>query len=138
MFSFWNNPKKKNREKIIVDENGVEATEIPPKHTGGKKPYIMVMQEEVERLRSEGVKGVEELIGYCVSMGKYIEWNTGKLIHKRSKKPLKYSDLLDIYKCSNNKLSRMISEMKEHDLLYKTEEGYFISSRLLKKGKGKG
>ncbi|MSU01960.1 hypothetical protein FYJ83_10820 [Tissierella sp. DSM 105185] len=121
----WHNPKadKKNNET--------------PKHTGGKKPYLMLMIDEIEELRSQGVKNVEELIGYVACLGKYIEWNTGKLIHKRSKKPIQYKDLLNIYSCSNKKLNKMINLMKEHDLLYYTDEGYFISSKYIKKGKSK-
>lgn len=120
----WFNPN----EKIPKNEK--------PKNTGGKKPYLMLMIDEIEELRNE-VKNVEELIGYVACLGKYIEWNTGKLINKRSKKPLKYIDLLQIYKCSNNKLNKMIKLMKDHDLLYYTDEGYFISQRYIKKGKSK-
>ena len=122
---FWYNPKlNENKDK-------------PPKHTGGKKPYLMLMINEIEDLRNQGVKNVEELIGYVVCLGKYIEWNTGKLIHKRSKKPIQYKDLFEIYKVSKPKLNKMINLMKEHDLLYYTDEGYFISPKYIKKGKSK-
>lgn len=120
----WVNPKKP------------KASE-QPKHTGGKKPYIMLMVSEVEKLRGQGVKNVEELIGYLVCLGKYIEWNTGRLVRKRSKKPLKYADLQKIFPCGNRKLNKILAELKEHDLLFGTKEGYFISTRLIKKGKTK-
>ena len=106
-----------------------------PKHAGGKKPYIMLMVDEVEKLRSQGVGNVEELIGHLVCLGKYIEWSTGKLIRKRRKKPLQYKDLHDIFPCGNRKLNRILTELKEHDLLFGTKEGYFISTRFIKKGK---
>lgn len=122
---YWHNPKSR------VDNKK------PPKHTGGKKPYLMLMINEVEELRNQGVKNVEELIGYVACLGKYIEWNTGRLIHKRSKKPIQYKDLVEIYKCSKPKLNKMINLMKEHDLLYYTDEGYFISQKYIKKGKSK-
>ena len=124
LYTFWYNPKSENKDPSKK-----------PKHTGGKKPYVMLMVDEMEDLKEKGVKNVEELIGYVVSLSKYIEWHTGKLIHKRSKKPLKYKDLQQIYGCSNKKLNKMINLMKEHDLLYYTDEGYFISSRFIKKGK---
>lgn len=122
---YWHNPKA-----------NVDAKKTP-KHTGGKKPYLMLMVDEIEELRNQGVKNVEELIGYVVSLGKNIEWNTGKLIHKRSKKPIQYKDLVEIYKVSKPKLNKMINLMKEHNLLYYTDEGYFISSKYIKKGKSK-
>lgn len=111
--------------------------EKKPKSTGGKKPYLMLMVDEIKELKKSGVKNVEELIGYVVCLGEFIEWNTGRLIHKRSKKPIQYKDLLEIYSCSKPKLNKMINLMKEHDLLYYTDEGYFISQKYIKKGKSK-
>ncbi len=108
-----------------------------PKNTGGKKPYLMVMTQEVEELRKQGVKNVDELIGFIMSLGTYIEWNTGRLIHKRSKKQLKYKDLQKIFPYGNRKLNRILTDLREYDLLFNTEEGYFISTRIIKKGKSK-
>lgn len=125
LYSFWHNPKK-------------ATTKRKPKHTGGKKPYIMLMVEEVEKLKSQGVKDVEKLIGHLVCLGNYIEWSTGRLTKGRGKKPLQYKDLLEICGCSNKKLNKMLGEMKEHDLLFGTQEGYFISTRFIKKGKAEG
>lgn len=123
IYDFWVNPKKAKGEKP------------PPKHTGGKKPYIMLMVDEVEKLREKGVKNVEELIGYLACLGKYAEWGTGRLIQKRKKTPLRYNDLQKIFTCSNNKLNRILSDLKKYDLLSNNSEGYFISTRLIKKGK---
>jgi hypothetical protein len=121
---WWENPN-----------NSAKKDKPPPKHTGGKKPYIMLMVEEIERLKKEGVSNVEELTGHLISLAKHIEWNTGKLIQKRSKKPLKYKDFLTIFGCGNRKLNRLLADMKEYELLYLTDGGYVISSRLIKKGK---
>lgn len=119
-------------------QNGQASTsDHPPKHTGGKKPYIMVMVEEIEALKKvEGLTNAEELIGYMVSMSRHIEWSTGKLVQKRSKKPLKYTDLQTMFGCGNKKLNRILNDLKENDLLYSTQEGYFISRKFIKKGKG--
>jgi len=121
MYEFWHNPKK------------IKASQ-QPKHTGGKKPYIMVMVAEVEKLRGKGIKNTEELVGFLVCLGQYIQWHTGKLIHKRSKKPVQYKDLQGIFGYGNKKLNRILGDLKKHDLLYSTREGYFISSSLIKKG----
>lgn len=122
LYSFWHNPQKKARDK-------------PPKHTGGKKPYIILMVDEIEKLRSEGVPNIEGMIGFIVCLGKHIEWNTGKLIQSRNKKPLQYKDLQAMFNYGNRKLNRVLTELKEHDLLFNTKEGYFISTRFIKKGK---
>lgn len=121
---WWSNPNKR-----------VKKDKPPPKHTGGKKPYIMLMVEEIEKLRKSGVPNVEELTGYLASLGKYVEWNTGKLIQTRTKKQLGYKDLRSIFRCGNKKLNRLLGEMKDSELLYSTDSGYVVSSRLIKKGK---
>ena len=124
LYSFWHNPNKP-----------VKKDKPPPKHTGGKKPYIMLMVDEIERLKKDGVSNVEELAGYLVSLGKYVEWNTGRLIHTRTKNQLKYKDIQKIFNCGNKKLNRLLADMKDHELLYLADGGYVISSRLIKKGK---
>lgn len=124
MYEFWN--KQETKDPKPKDEK---------QNTGGKKPYVMVMIEEVEKLRKTGVKNIEELIGYIVVLSKNVEWNTGKVINVRTKEALTYNGLLELYGCSNNKLNKMIKLMREHDLIYNTSEGYFISPKLIKKGK---
>ena len=134
LYSFWHNPKKKNREPPVVNDNNT-VEEKKPKTTGGKKPYLMLMIKEIKALHDKGVKNVAELIGTVACLGENIEWNTGRLIKKRTKQALKYKDLQEILGYSNGKLSKILNELKEHDLLFKTEEGYFISSKYIKKGK---
>ncbi|MDP4117678.1 MAG: hypothetical protein Q8873_00595 [Bacillota bacterium] len=126
LYSFWYNPKKEQKK-----ENP------PPKHTGGKKPYIMLMTSEIEKLYEKDVPGIDEALGCILHLGRYVEWGTGKLIDPRSKEPLKYKDLRDIFKYSNKKLNGLLKTMKDNSLLSSTDEGYFISTKLIKKGKAK-
>ena len=123
LYSFWRNPNKPDSDTTPV-----------PKHAGGKKPYIMLMVDEVEKLRAAGVKNSEEMIGYLVCMGKYVEWNTGRLINKRNKKPMQYQELQKAFGCGNKKFNKMLASMKKCNLLHKNEEGYFISPQFIKKG----
>lgn len=125
LYAYWRNPQAEKRNKET------------PKHTGGKKPYLMLMTEEVTKLRKKKVQNVPELVGSLVCLGENIEWNTGRLIHKRSKKSLLYKDLLEIYGCSRPKLNKMLGLMKDHELLYHTNDGYYISPKLIKKGRMK-
>ena len=121
LYEFWHNPNNVPKDK-------------KPKHSGGKKPYLMLMVEQVEELRKSGVKNVPELIGYLVCLGKYVEWSTGRLIQARSKKSLQYKHLQQIFTCSNKTLNKILADLKEYDLLFHTTEGYFISPKLIKKG----
>lgn len=133
--------KAASEEDYLICQQWINAKKVAseklPKHTGGKKPYIILMVDEVEKLRADGVRNVEELIGYLACLGRFIEWNTGKLIRKRSKKPIQYKDLQEIFPCGNRKLNRILNDLKEHDLLFYTDEGYFISPKFIKKGKTK-
>lgn len=128
-------------EEVVLCEEyrkpGGKRNKGSPKHSGGKKPYVMLMTDEIEAIKKQGVKNTEELVGFLASLSKYVEWNTGKLIQKRSQKPLQYKDLREIFPYGNKKLNRILSDLKDNDLLYGTAEGYFISSRIIKKGKNK-
>ena len=125
----WYNPNKKKPK----DPNN-------PKGTGGKEPYVLIMQNRLidlrKELREKGVKNVEEIIGYVFTLTQYIQWSTGKLVQKkRSKKPLQYSDMVEIFNCSKPKLNKIINILKDNNLLSSTNEGYFISQKFIKKGK---
>jgi len=124
MYSFWHNPNKK-----------VRGPDDKPKHTGGKKPYVIVMYQEVMKLKEKGVKNARELVSYLMCIGDNIEWNTCKLINKRTKKPLKRTDVEKLFDCGKNKFDKLMAQMKKYDLLYKTNEGYFVSTKYIKKGK---
>jgi hypothetical protein len=125
--TYWVNPHEKSKGK--------------PKHTGGKKPYSMLMTEEIQNLRKKlkenGVKNAEEVLGYIFVLTEHSEFNTNRLINKRNKKSLQYKDLLEVLDCSSNKLNKMIKILKDNNLLTHTNEGYFISQEFIKKGKSK-
>ena len=80
--SLWRNPSKKD-------------TKDKPKHTGGKKPYLMLMIEAINELKGDDI---DIAVGSAALLGNNIRWNTGLVIDKRTKKPLLYKDLKEIYK----------------------------------------
>lgn len=130
---FWHNP-----------DNEVVKDKKKSKNIGGKQPYFMVMINEIERLKKIDVKDRLDVVGFITILGKNIEWNTGRLIKTRSKKQLQYKDLLDITGCGKTKLDRILKTMKDNNLLtYEKPSadkngGYFISSKIIKKGNMKG
>jgi hypothetical protein len=118
----------------ITREGTMAAT---PRHTGGKKSYVMVMLRELERVFKGKGSDQLEIIGFLVRFFGYIEWGTGRLINKRAKKPLRYADLMRISGCGRTRLNRILSKLKEQGLLAHTGEGYFVSDRLIRKGRSK-
>jgi len=121
LYDFWHNPEKARGDK-------------PPKHTGGKKPYIMLMVEAIRKLKGDNV---ETAISSAIMLADNIQWNTGLLTDKRKKKPLSYEDLRKLYGCSNDKLTNKIKAMEHHGILLKDKEGYKISTDFIKKGGAK-
>ena len=129
----WHNP----RDDIVKDKT-------KSKNTGGKQPYFMVMINEVEKLKKLDIKDRLDIVGFITILGKNIEWNTGRLIKTRSKKQLLYNDLLEITGCGKTKLDRILKTMRDNNLLTYVrpsadrDGGYFISSKIIKKGNMKG
>jgi hypothetical protein len=122
VYSFWQNTNKTDEE---------------PKSMGGKKPYVMLMLQELSKLQEGGIKGIEDAVGFLTIISDNIRWNTGLVVNKRSKKPLKYTDLQKIYSGSKYKFEKTMKFLKDHNLLTHTPEGYFISRELIKKGSKK-
>ena len=135
LWGFWYNPHKK-ADPVEIEK----PCDSPPKHTGGKKPYVMLMLGELRKLKDGKIPNLPELTGCLVCLGDNVEWGTGRLVRGRgkNKKPMQYADIHKILGYSDWKLNKMLALMKEHNLLTHTGEGYFVSSRLIKKGKTGG
>lgn len=121
-------------EEIYSFWRSSESAPTKGKSTGGKKPYVMLMLQRLEELQEQNIPNFEEIIGVLVLLSKNIEWSTGRLINKRSKKQLKYEDLIKLVTFSSRKLDKLISVMKQYKLISNTSEGYFISQSFIKKG----
>ena len=119
IYDKWHNPKKK------ISRN-------PPKHTGGKKPYIMLMLEALRKMQGDNV---DLAISSAIMLSDNIQWNTGLLVEK--KKPVNYEGLKKIFNCSNDKVSKRIKAMQETGILLKDKDGYKISTDFIKKGGAK-
>lgn len=104
-----------------------------PKNTGGKRPYVKLMQD---------VKGIEDisldaagLLLKLICSGS-IEWKTGKVISNRSKKPLRSNIIAKRMNISSNKYKHIIAELRDKGLIIyrRNERAYFISSDFIQKG----
>lgn len=118
------NPKTKR------DEN-----KAPPKNTGGRKSYAMLMMKELDKIINADIPHKLETVGFITYMSRFAEWGTGKIVKKRTKQPIKYEEMLEILSLGHKKLSDIITNLRSLDLLKHTSEGYFISPIIVKKGK---
>ena len=123
LYTFWHSNKQTRKGNKNTSQ------------TGGKKPYVMLMVEELIALMNKGLPA--EDAGYLLYLTPYIEWGTGRLIHGRSKRQMKFVDIAKVFGKSYKTTQGIIATLKDHDLLAYTKEGYFISRELIKRGVAK-
>jgi hypothetical protein len=119
VYTFWHSRK----------QNGKSVT---PKHTGGKKPYVILMIDEIVKLMDSGLPA--EYAGYLLYLTPYIEWGTGRLVCGRKKRKMKHADLQKVFSRRRQEMLHILAGLKNHNLLTYTKEGYFISRDIVKRG----
>lgn len=119
LYSWWSNPNKK-------------ASKNPPKHTGGKPSYVKLLIKEMQKHPELSV----EAAGVIQKLIPNVKWGDNLLVHARSKKPLRISDICEITRKSKPFIIKTLNELKTAGLLIKDAEGYKISSSLIQKGGG--
>jgi len=118
LYTFWVSPRKSKNKT--------------PKHTGGKKPYVMLMLQELEILAKKGIPA--ETVGHLIFLVPYIEWKTGKLVIGREKRNVKVEDIQKIFNKSKRATLYIIADLKKHSLIERKEGAYFVSRAIIKKG----
>jgi len=122
----------KRCKRIQVDGALETQPQKAPKHTGGKRPYIMVMQDrDIDGISIEA-RGFLFTI-FCKNI---IEWHTGRLINRRTKKPLTSANIAREFKLKSVDFKIILSELKKAGLLVydNSQKAYFVSQDFAKKG----
>ena len=99
------------------------------KSTGGKKPYVMLMTEALYNTNITPTN-----IGYLIKLTHNIEWGTGRLIDRKTKKPLTGDSIASVLGTSSSTVDKLIKDLKQNNAIRKESDGYFISTELFKKG----
>ena len=116
LYQFWTGKKKANS----------------PKHTGGKKSYVMVMIRELAGLIANDLPA--ENVGYLMCLVPFVEWGTGRLVLGRDNRQMTLADIQQKFKRSRRKTLYILSNLKKHGLLVRDAGGYALSRSLIKKG----
>ena len=76
----------------------------------------------------------ESAIFVLTILSQYIDWDTGRLLYKRKKKPVLYQDLLIILGYSNGKVSNIVRELNSQNILLNDNDGkgYYINQSMYK------
>ena len=129
----WAKPIK--RKETITEGIATIETQTPiPKHTGGKRPYIMVMQDKskvIDQL-SMGASGLLFKF-FC---GGYVEWGTGRVIDKRSKKAMTVKRMCEKLDMSLSDAKVFLKELATSEIVTynRSKKAYFIDRSIAKKG----
>lgn len=100
--------------------------------TGGKKPYAMLLQDGLERLRGNTPPSN---IGFLALLSSCIEMGTGRLRHRRSKKSMTLEDISEHLYISRSTAKRFVKDMSDLGVIsYERGKGYYISRSYLLRG----
>lgn len=102
--------------------------------TGGKRPYIMLMQDKIHIVKDLSVEASGLLLKLFCSG--YVEWGTGRVIQKRPIKAMTIKKMSDKFGIPIFKIKTLIKELRENGVISydKTKRAYFIDREFAKKG----
>jgi len=133
------NSTKKVKGKFEIKESTKEesgekiATLVKCTPKGTRQPsYVMAMLSSVEIINSLSF----EAAGLLLKLFGCIEWNTGRLIRTRDKKPLTRGMMSKMFGIGKQRLKNVISELSKHDVLKydRQSQAYYMNIKLFRKG----
>jgi len=137
LYDLWSPAKHKKRHPLVNEQSAKAQDEVAqPKNTGGKRPYIMLMEDNSGI--DDGLSLEASGLLYKIFRGGHVEWHTGKVIHKRDKKAMTFNLMSKQFKIGKKKLRRLLAELTSKKVVkYDTgKRAYFTDRKLAKKGGG--
>lgn len=133
ILTVWRSRKKKGESEEPVGE----IVKVRPKHTGGKRPYIMLMQDQRDTINSLSIDAAGLIMKLLA--GGFIAWNTGQIIDRRTKKALTAENISTRFTIGKNKLKAILKELTEYKIIKydPSKRSYFFNARFARKGGGK-
>ncbi len=134
IYQLWTKaPKKHKPATKAVGEVDIAR----PKHTGGKRPYIMLMQDQDDVINKLTDPAVALLLK--IMAGGFVEWDTGRIMDRRSKKSLTIETICARYKKKPAATKAIIKELTKNEVVQyvRKDRAYFLCPKFAKKGAGK-
>jgi len=131
IYALWTKKPKKRKGSARTGE-----IVNKPKHTGGKRPYIMLMQDNkdiVDKIPLEAAGMLLKLLA-----GGFIEWDTGRIIDRRTKKPMTRENIKNRYRLSPKDTKTIFKALTDSNIIKhdQKERAYFFNAQFAKKGAG--
>lgn len=138
LLHFINKDTGKEFHRQWVRKSRVFSDEIPKgEYTGGAEPYVMLFYRRIEKVFKGDYKGHKLIqLGALNVLSSFVQMNTGKLINKRTKQPLKQKDIAKALGVSVRTTAEILSNLKENGFLERKEGAYFIKRHFIAKGRG--
>lgn len=128
-----NSETEEANESLIQEKKNSKPK--PKKSTGGKFAYTKVYVSELEAIPREKLSF--ELIGVCLCLTSYIEWETGFLIVGRGKRRryMTKTDLAKKLKVSISTVKRFVKKLEDIRILEDDKKGFRLNARFFAKGR---
>jgi DNA-binding MarR family transcriptional regulator len=107
-------------------------------NTGGREPYAMLFFRKIKKVfKKEYVGSMDCQLSSLVILSEFIQMNTGRLVKKRSKKPLTQSDIAKELGVSVRRAAEILSNLKANGILERKDGAYAVKREYLAKGRTK-
>lgn len=138
LLHFINKDTGKEFHRQWVRKSRVFSDKIPKgEYTGGAEPYVMLFYRRIKKVfDGDYVGSKSQQITALFVLSEFIKMNTGKLINKRTKQPLKQKDIAKALGVSVRTTAEILSNLKENGFLERKEGAYFIKRHFIAKGRG--
>lgn len=121
-------------EEIRTEKvNEVESEKQPPKGTGGKEAYVMLMTRHEAEIKKLSITAKAILLDMCLGG---IQWNTGKLVQNRSRKPHTSLTIAKLIGASERTTKTALKELADKSIIKydRTRKVYFMNIHIARKG----
>jgi hypothetical protein len=117
--------RKDNKTDLTKNEHS--------KGTGGQLAYVRLMIKDRDKIKGLSCEAVAIMTHMCFAG---IQWNTGKLIQERCRKPHTANTIADIIKKSVRTTKKALKELSDRNIIKydKKQKLYFMSSDIARKG----
>ena len=120
------------RKDNLFGENKTPDNE----NIGGQEPYVMLFWRRIEKIvTGDFVGNMDCQLSALTLLCKFIQMNTGKLVKRRTKKPLTMSDIADALNVSVRRAAGIVADLKANGFMERKENAYFICRDCYAKGR---
>jgi hypothetical protein len=119
------------RKDMLLGDNDKDN-----ENTGGREPYAMLFFRKIKKVfKGEYVGSMDCQLSSLVILSEFVQMNTGKLVKKRTKKPMTQGDIAKELGVSVRRAAELISNLKANGILERKDGAYAIKREFIAKGR---